>query len=337
MHSRADRPAAYQRGRDPEVPRHAQHVPTRHATESVWPELHAPPSGRKVEDFVRPHLDRAPIRAPEFAWESAQYERATHTAYPAPAEYDYRHGQPEYHEPVGREASYRAPLYREAGYGDAGYAVAQGREVGFRPSSYDYDVPTYRDYDGSRSMELPLTSYTRADASWDAIRFPDPRHDAYPHGYSVSDDRWHDRDPRQLPARGSPRLSRADRGSPRMPRADRDPVGLSKSGSYPYSRHDRGPDYLPARDEPRQHAPRLAHEYAAPPPRSYRDGLHQGSNRDDRGNRGARPRSVSRCAPLLHHPRTISMCNLSRSCSVCMYASMLTLVCSSIMMCPMNI
>lgn len=298
-HPRADHPAAYERRREPEVSRHSQHVPTRHATEPVWPELHAPPSGRKVEDFVRPHLDRAPLRTPDFAWDASQYERTAHTVYPAPAEYDYRHGQSDYREPVGRDAGYRAPLYKEAAYGDAGFVAPQGREVGYRPSSYDYDEPAYRDYNGSRSMDLPHSSYARADANWDAPRFPEPRHDAYPHGYAVSDDRWIDRDLRQLPAT---RMPRADRGSPRLARGERDPAGLSRSGSYPYSRqdsrHDRAHDFLPAREEPRQHAPRLAHEYAAPPPRSYRDGLHQGP----RDNRDARPHSVSRCKTSSHHP-----------------------------------
>ena len=318
LHSRAEHPAAYERRRDPEVSRHAQHVPTRHATEPVWPELHAPPSGRKVEDFVRPHLDRAPLRTPDFAWDAAQYERTSHTVYPAPAEYDYRHGQSDYREPGGRDAGYRASLYREAAYGDAGYAAAQGREVGYRPSSYDYDEPTYRDFSGSRAMDLPHGSYARPDANWDTPRFPDPRRDPYPHGYVVSDDRWNDREQRQLPTRGSPRMLRADRGSSRLARgAERDPVGLSRSGSYPYSRHDSrhdpGHDFLPAREEPGLHAPRLAREYAAPPPRSHRDGLHQG--RQD--NRDARPRSVSRCRPVTLSCAGwhVSMCMCLRACT----------------------
>lgn len=284
--SRPDHPAPYERRRDAEIPRQAQHAAARHATQPVWPELHAPPSGRKVEDFVRPHLDRAPIRTPDFAWDTAHYDRgASHNAYPPAAEYDYRHAQPEYHEPVGREASYRAPVYREATYAEAGYAAgaAQGRDVGYRqPSSYDYEEPAYREYTGSRPMEVPHSSYTRGGASWDPPRLPDPRHDAYPHGYSASDDRWHERELRQLPVRENPRPARADREA----------VALSRGGSYPYSRHDRGHEgMLPARDDPR-HAPRLAHEYAAPPPRSYRDGLHQ-APRDVR----EAPRSVSRCAP----------------------------------------
>lgn len=308
---RADHPASYERRRDPEVPRHAQHVPTRHATEPVWPELHAPPSGRKVEDFVRPNLDRAPLRTPDFAWDAAQYERTSHTVYPAPAEYDYQHRQSDYREPVGRDAGYRAPLYREAAYGDAGYAAAQGREVGYRPSSYDYEEPAYRDYNGSRSMDLPHSSYAHPDANRDAPRFPDPRHDAFSHGYTVSDDRWNDRDLRQLPARGSPRMPRADRGSPRLARVERDPVGLNRSGSYPYSRHDtrhdREYDFLPAREKPHHHAPRPAHEFAAPPSRCYRDGLHQGQ----RDNRAARPQPVSRCGPVT---LLFAMCDAS----VCM-------------------
>lgn len=288
VRSRADHPAPYERRRDAEVPRQAQHAAARHATEPVWPELHAPPSGRKVEDFVRPHLDRAPIRTPDFAWEPAHYDRgASHNAYPPAAEYDYRHAQPEYHEPIGREAGYRAPVYREATFSETGYAAAaaaaQGRDVGYRqPSSYDYDEPAYREYTGSRAIDGPHSSYTRGGPGWDAPRFPDPRHDAYPHRYSASDDRWHEREVRQLPVRENPRL----------PRADREAVALTRGGSYPYSRHDRGHEgMLPAHDDPR-HAPRLAHEYAAPSPRSFRDGLHQAS-RDVR----EAPRSVSRCAP----------------------------------------
>lgn len=253
---------------------------------------------------MRPHLDRAPIRAPAYTWDAMQYDRASHSAYPAPAEYDYRHGQSEYREPVSRDASYRAPLYREAAYGDAGGA-AQGREVGYRQPNYDYDEPAYRDY---RSVDPPHSSYARADTAWDAPRFADPHHDAYPHGYSAPDDRWTERDLRQLPARGSPRLARADRGSPRLPRAERDPVGLSRSGSYPYSRQDRGHDYLPAQEAPR-HAPRLAHEYAAPPLRSFRSGLHQGP----RDNRDARPRSVSRFGPSSYCRVTGASCAMQGS------------------------
>ncbi|KAL3136940.1 hypothetical protein ABBQ32_006546 [Trebouxia sp. C0010 RCD-2024] len=291
VRSRADHPAPYERRRDAEVPRQAQHAAARHATEPVWPELHAPPSGRKVEDFVRPHLDRAPIRTPDFAWEPAHYDRgASHNAYPPAAEYDYRHAQPEYHEPIGREAGYRAPVYREATFSETGYAAAaaaaQGRDVGYRqPSSYDYDEPAYREYTGSRAIDGPHSSYTRGGPGWDAPRFPDPRHDAYPHRYSASDDRWHEREVRQLPVRENPRL----------PRADREAVALTRGGSYPYSRHDRGHEgMLPAHDDPR-HAPRLAHEYAAPSPRSFRDGLHQAS-RDVR----EAPRSVSRDVVYRH-------------------------------------
>ena len=204
--------APYQRRHSPVLSSHAPAPRPHDSARTGWNEVF--PASSVQGPVIRPRLVRAPLLAPNAAWEADRYDRAPYRPYPPTAPLEYRGGEverysdyrgaadrdgPSYRGATDRDgASYRGAadrdgpsyrgatdrslssyrggaVYRDSGYAEAGYAATPLLERGL-----EYRQPSY-DYGREVYRDYPVSrseeaahDYVRPTPGWDPPRHPDP-------------------------------------------------------------------------------------------------------------------------------------------------------------------